>query len=108
MSWPGTHFIPPGLLTRHPKIVAKLQGRGNYSVGIFRRNLVMMLAVINKAMEKLWKEKTRFEKRVQSFRAKFWCYEAFLEGLHSSEVIDDAHDYSGLVGATATRFWLKR
>ena len=68
----------------------------------------MMLGVIKKATKKLWKEKDRLKKRAQCFRAKFWRYEALLEDLDSSEVYDDEHDYSGLVGATATRFWLKR
>ncbi len=68
----------------------------------------MMLGVIKKAMRKLWKEKDCFKKRAQCFRVKFWRYEAFLDGLDSSEVFDHAHDYSGLVGTTATRFWLKR
>ena len=59
-------------------------------------------------MRKLWKEKERFEKRAHSFRAKFLRYEALLESMDSSEVIDDAHDYSGLVGATAVEYWKKR
>ena len=56
-------------------------------------------------MRKLRKEKARFEKRAHSFRAKFLRYEALLESMDSSEVFDDAHDYSGLAGTTAVKYW---
>ena len=65
----------------------------------------MMLAVIEKEVMKLSKEKERFAKRAQSFSAEKCRYENLLKSMYLSELVDNKYDYSGLVGDTAVVYW---